>query len=176
MFIIKFQGALGNQMFEYAFYKKMKKIYPDNTIKGYIGIIHDFNGYELDRVFGINVDCVTWKQVARLANNFPEEAPCSKLLNMYSKIHQMKFGYKASHIKQDDNTAYYPEVFELSTLQHYYLDGVWANAEYIEDIRDELVEEFMFVNPLEGKNLEIAERMAKENSVCIHVRRRIISL
>ena len=171
MFIIKFQGALGNQMFEYAFYKKMQQIYPDNIIKGYIGHIPDFNGFELERVFGLKIEQATWSQVARLANNYPQEAPLSALLNYTCKFRQIKYGLKKSHIKEDDNTAYYPQVFDLNPLESYYLDGVWANARYIEDIRNELINDFIFLHALEGKNLEMANKMENENSICIHVRR-----
>ena len=171
MHIVKFQGALGNQMFEYAFYKRIAKEYPDNTIKAYIGVIKDFNGYELDRVFGINLDKTNWKQVIRLSNNYPEEAPLSKVLNKLCKIRQITGGYKVSHIKQDDNTAYYPEVFNLNPLYSYYFDGVWANSQYIEDLREDLIKDFQFIEPLEGQNLYIAQKMQMQNSICVHVRR-----
>lgn len=171
MFIVKFQGALGNQMFEYAFMKRLEKAYPDNIIKAHIETIKDFNGYELDKVFGINLENSTWKQVARLSYNYPTDAPASKLINILCKVHQFRFGYKDSHIKQDDNTAYYQEIFQLNPLKSYYLDGVWANSNYIETIREELLSDFKFINPLEGENKSFSQKMRSENSVCIHVRR-----
>ena len=36
MFVVKFWGGLGNQMFEYALFKQLEKHYPANVIRGYI--------------------------------------------------------------------------------------------------------------------------------------------
>lgn len=171
MLIVKFQGALGNQMFEYALLKRLEKVYPDSNIKAHIGNIKDFNGYELDRVFGLEVDRADWKQVAILSNDYPAEAPMNKLMNKFCRFGQIKNGGKESHMKQDDNTAYYNQLFTLNPLRSYYLDGVWANSMYIEEIRDELIHTFQFCTQLEGINLKISEDMKNENSVCIHVRR-----
>ena len=57
MKIIRFWGGLGNQMFQYAFYKAMEKRYPN--VKADLSC-YDFdkshNGYELDRIFNFNVN------------------------------------------------------------------------------------------------------------------------
>lgn len=171
MFIVKFQGALGNQMFEYAFMEKLKKVYPNNDVLGYVPIIKDFNGYEIENVFNISINKANWKQVAKVSNDYPQEAKHYKFINSLSKLGRVVNGPKYSHIRQDDNSCYYKEVFELSPLYSYYLDGVWANSEYIKDLRDELMRKFEFKSPLTGDNLLLANEMNKGNSVCIHVRR-----
>ena len=171
MIIVKFQGALGNQMFEYAFLKKIKKIYPDNVVLAHIGHISDFNGYELENVFDLSVDKANWRQVAALSNNYPSEGKYYKLFNALSKMARLVNGMKYSHLREDDNSAFYSQVFQLNQLYSYYLDGVWANAEYIDDMREELMRDFCFKTSLTGKNLMISTQMKEENSVCIHVRR-----
>ena len=50
-------GGLGNQMFQYAFYKALCKQYPDTQVTMDIYNVFDedlHNGYELGRVFNLN--------------------------------------------------------------------------------------------------------------------------
>lgn len=171
MIIVKFQGALGNQMFEYAFIEKLKKVYPLNDIYGYVPNISDFNGYELEKVFNINVNKASWKQVARLSNDYPKEGKAYGLMHLFSTIARLNNGLKESHIREDDNSAFYNTIFELDPLRSYYLDGVWANSKYIDDIRDDLLDKFKFRTDLDEKNLELSKKISSGNSVCIHVRR-----
>lgn len=171
MFIIKMQGALGNQMFEYAFLNKMKTIYPDTTFKIHVGNIKDFNGYELEKVFDLKPIHSSWKEVAILSDRFPEECAFSGLINKVRRWEILNNGHKLSHIYQDDYTSFYEEVFHLNPLYSYYFDGVWANTDYISDIRNKLQDVFTFKKNLDGTNMMMSQKMQKENSVSIHVRR-----
>lgn len=172
MFIVKFQGALGNQMFEYVFFKKLEKIYGKNQVVGYIPLIRDFNGYELERIFPkISMPKASSFQVACLSNDYPGTAPLSKLMKSFFKFKMITQGPKLSHIKEDDNTCYYKEVFELSPLYSYFLDGVWANSHYLEGMESEIMNAFVFPDGLSEKNLNYKEQIINSNSVGLHVRR-----
>ena len=54
MRLIKMIGGLGNQMFIYAFYLRMKKLYPDTRID-LSDMVHYnvHNGYEMNRIFNL---------------------------------------------------------------------------------------------------------------------------
>lgn len=49
--------------------------------------------------------------------------------------------------------------------------GHWQSEKYFADIRDELLEQFEFRPFDEPRNMELAKKMASENSVAVHVRR-----
>lgn len=52
MRLIKMTGGLGNQMFIYAFYMKMKRLFPSTRIDlSDMMHYHVHNGYELHRIF-----------------------------------------------------------------------------------------------------------------------------
>ena len=55
MRLIKMIGGLGNQMFIYAFYLKMKHRYPDTNID-LSDMVHYkvHNGYEMNRIFDLS--------------------------------------------------------------------------------------------------------------------------
>ena len=59
------EGGLGNQMFQYAFYKAYKRHHKDTKldIRGLWnekGVCH--NNYELSRIFKLNMDIATMKE------------------------------------------------------------------------------------------------------------------
>lgn len=171
MYVVRFQGALGNQMFERAMMCKLEYLYPDTEVKAYIEDIKDFNGYELEKVFGIELKRASWRVVMRLSDYVPAEAPDREQKSLLLNLKKDFFGYKDSHIMQPDYSAYYSDVFKLGALKPYYFDGVWANAKYLDGIRDILLKEFQFVIPPDEKNSEIMHHMDSQNSVCVHLRR-----
>ena len=55
MIIIRFTSGLGNQMFQYSFYRFLKTIYKDTQVKADLTWFYannDHHGYELQRIFG----------------------------------------------------------------------------------------------------------------------------
>lgn len=170
MIIIQFWGGLGNQMYEYAFYKKMCKVYDRNRVKAHWESGMDHYGYELEKVFNIHLPFATPNQVAKDSNFYPKNGRkywfYSRLFNMRSRV----FGDKASFIRQDDHTEYYPEVFELSPLRPYFFRGVWANDLYFHDIKEEVISDFAFQN-IDAQNEKLAKEMSETQSVSIHLRR-----
>ena len=173
MFIIDFMGGLGNQMFEYAFYKKMKKKYPHTKI--YSDLTNTkkfFNGFELTNLFGINVNPIEdWLLISTLSDNYHDKAKYAFIFKKLNIIRKYLFGPKNSHIKQDDYTAFYPEIFHLNPLYSYYISGVWANTLYFNDIREELIKDFSFVKELNEKNEIYKKKILETESVGIHFRR-----
>ena len=175
MFVVKFWCGLGNQMFEYAFFKQLERHYPVNVIRGYIPNLsskkYDFVDYCLDNAFDIHIKECNWKTVAQLANLYPEDGPIHSILRPLSKIINYVRGHKNTYIYQDDFTCFYPEVYNLSTLSNYYFEGVWANYEYLVGIEDILMQDFEFKGGLSKKNREYMKKILDSNSVSIHVRR-----
>lgn len=186
MFIIRFWAGLGNQMFEYAFYKKMCKVYNRNHVRGYfetdeqyeknlIPLPGDTREYEnlarmeMERVFGIKVPMASIGHVKRTSQFYPL---AGKHYWLYSRLYTLRryiWGDKTSYIQPEDHSEYYPEVFELSPLRSYYLNGVWVNEKYFHDIRDELLEDFTF-HIDDDKNKELIKKIASENAVSVHFR------
>ena len=74
MIIIKIQGGLGNQMFEYALYEWLKHHGKDAKVdisqygiakkSGGADTVH--NGYELEKLFSVNPVYATFKEACRL--------------------------------------------------------------------------------------------------------------
>lgn len=170
MIIIQFWCGLGNQMYEYAFYKKICKVYNRNVVFAYWEGGDDHYGYELERAFNIHLPFAPAGYVAKYSNFYPKNGKkywlYSRLFNMRSRV----FGDKASFIKPDDFTEYYPEVFELSPMYSHYLKGVWANELYFQDIKEEVISDFVFQN-IDVRNEKLVKELSETQSVAIHLRR-----
>lgn len=65
MIIVKCIGGIGNQMFQYAFYRSLKNNYKNvkiDTLDFNNYALH--NGFELDKVFNLNIDKANVNEVA----------------------------------------------------------------------------------------------------------------
>ena len=67
MRILVFTGGLGNQMFEYAFYKHLESCFPKEKIYGHYGV-------KLKEHYGLEVN--KWFEIS-LPPDFPAPAPTS---------------------------------------------------------------------------------------------------
>ncbi|WP_320917516.1 alpha-1,2-fucosyltransferase [Enterocloster bolteae] len=174
MIIVGFGDGLGNQMFQYAFYKAMKKKYSNNDVKMDICYVYGppvHNGFELDNIFSIQKNISGHYDAVKLADYFPKYMKRYYLPNKLQSMRRLLFGVKESYIHPDDPTEFYPEVFELNSLKSYYLRGNWINEKYFKDFKSELVKEFSFKKDLTLVNENYRKEMIRNNSVAIHLRR-----
>lgn len=159
--IVRFLGGLGNQMFQYTFYKALKKRFPDvrADLQGYKNYpLH--NGFELEKIFGI-----------KLNNASSFAASLHDIHNrnwIYRKLRRL-LNVKTKY--QEESTQFSFDPSFLSNPKSGYYWGYWQNQAYFEDILDEIRSDFDFKNPLETKNQIVLDHIKTINSVSIHVRR-----
>lgn len=164
MKIVNILGGLGNQMFVYAMYLALKEAHPDEDVllcrrsyKGYP--LH--NGYELDRIFGIEAPEASLIQLANVAypyfnyktwqlmrHFFPQRK------SMASGTTQIPFDYK--QVTREDDAFY---------------DGYWQNEKNFLPIRDKIIETFAFSDFTDEKNLALAQKLKGVRAASCHLRR-----
>ena len=161
MKIVKFLGGLGNQMFQYAFYKSLS-INSKNVKSDITGFqtysLH--NGFELENIFNISMNN---------ANPFT--------INLYDKT------YKTWHIRKlrrllNLKRLYFEErewsIYDENTLKDskkVFYWGYWQNEKYFKNIEEQIRNDFIFKNILDSRNHLICEKIKNTNSVSIHIRR-----
>jgi len=158
--IVHFLGGLGNQMFQYAFYRTLEQYF--EIVKADISAFKNYtlhNGFELERVFNLklnyssNIENIilgsgssfiakTWRKICRLLNRF--------------------------YICKTP-TYFDPHIFEESKSMYY--AGYWQNERYFYNISDMIRQDFTFRNQLNDKNLHLKSLINNTVSVSIHVRR-----
>lgn len=150
MKIVCIQGGLGNQMFQYAFYRALQVKY--HVYVTYRRLV-DHNGYELNKVFGIKMHELPF--IFRVAM-FSRKYSIPKLRKLAYSIHLFDYC-------QEPFGVYSPEVFTTKQLITLY-DGYWQSEKYFQAIASEIRLAFQFPKLTEEKNLSL-------NTVSLHVRR-----
>lgn len=164
MKIVKMQGGLGNQMFQYAFAKALEmkghevfldiSLYEKKVERNGINYVH--NGFELEELFDIEYKKAAKddiKKLGTLANSF---------------IHRLRRKYLTKKTHYIDKVfKYTPNVLENS--KDCYLDGYWQTEKYFKTFSDEIESTFTFKKNLSEKTKESLKHISK--SASIHVRR-----
>lgn len=156
MVIMKLQGRLGNQMFQYALAKQLqhlgKKVKIDNSQLKYN------NDYNELGIFGVDYEEATLEEVAKYGD-------CNK--SLLHKILRHTIGYKKTHYLEK-GMEFHPEMFELDEK---YIDGYWQTEKYFKEIESDIRKCYQFPEDDNPLNLEIKEKMSSTNSVALHIRR-----
>ena len=159
MLIMYFNDGLGNQMFQFALYEKLKHlgkdvVVYDNDLRKKSAL---HNGLELERVFGLKYDRIEYDDFKRYdTTNFVNHV-IRKLLweKKYIIYEEKQLSY--------DNTIY--------GLDNCCLKGYWQSEKYFEDIKEIIKTDYTFPEFTDQKNVELAQRISTTQSVAVHVRR-----
>ena len=160
MKIVRFLGGLGNQMFQYAFYRALsnqfKKVKADLSYYKYCS---DHNGFELENVFGIKLDSVSDFELKLY----------SKQKWKYKKLRQLLL-IDEPYIEEEDQYTFNNKHYDDERSRIY--QGYWQHYRYVECVADILLDKFVFKELTGQRNLEILRDIkSREESVAIHVRR-----
>lgn len=174
MWIVCFSGGLGNQMFQYAFYKSLLQRYNDINISADIVFIlgpKEHNGFELDKIFDISLPiCDKWTSMMStdFCRTFVQK---SKILELFHRALRRLFGKDVISIIPNKATAYIPEVYELNIEKDYIFMGYWINHNYFQGITQDIRKDFSFKTFKDEMNIQYKTMIDKSQSVSIHVRR-----
>jgi len=157
MIIGQIIGGLGNQMFQYAFYKYLEYS-KHGELKLDLSLFKNYslhNGYELERVFNIDEKIAVRDEIERFKSNYPLFFKIeNKLLNK-----NIIFGTK--HFKE--NKFYINEKIFDQIIKDFYVEGYFQTYKYIQKLDNNL---FEFQTKLNIKELELFQG----EIVSIHIR------
>ncbi|MCX2575931.1 alpha-1,2-fucosyltransferase [Pedobacter sandarakinus] len=153
MVIVKLQGGLGNQMFQYATAKAIadNRLYLDNDFLNE----HRFSN---DQFTGRKFELSIFKNIT------------FKMPNQISKYFtKMGIRYFSKYIYQSENNEFID--FKAIKEANLYLDGYFQNENYFSSIRTRLLAEFKFPT-MSAINDVIAKEIYQDpHAVSVHVRR-----
>ena len=180
MIIVKFQGGLGNQMFQYAFYKSLLFNYPKLKIKADISdyTINKYHqGFELKKIFNINIENATKLDLfmsGKLSFFFIKKEKIRKILEklyyfLYIILKKINFTNYECIDYSYNSLVYEPTFFNLNTNKDYYLIGYWQNELYFINIKNMIITDFYVPNS--AYLHQLTDLINASNSVSIHIRR-----
>ncbi len=161
MISVKIEGGLGNQMFQYAAgYSLAKHL----NVKFAVDLssfennnIH--NGYELDKVFNIEVEST------KISHSIIGQSSIGRKFRRLLASFNLNFPGINVYELEDNIYNKFIEIRDNSNLI-----GYWQSFKYFENNCLDIFKIFEFQN-VDLNNKIIAQKMANENSVSIHVRR-----
>lgn len=174
--LIRMVGGLGNQMFCYAFYKKMSMEY--DNVKFVLDISDVWNKQykrkvELLDVFPqIKIDCATSYEIFKAENKltFKYRGKGSRYLNMLViRINSIIVPFKRKYCITEEVFSN-PDVM-LNWGQIRYFDGYWQNIEMYLPYLEELRRDFSFSTLKSKVDRNLIKRITNEYSVSVHIRR-----
>lgn len=164
MIIVKLQGGLGNQLFQYAFARSVsKKLGTDFRLdRGPFDTYYKLHKYSLQHFRVLEKTAKTTDFLG-----FVWFRTRHKLFDTF---------YKHLRLKSRLMPFYYPEQtfhFDSSVFKrnNTYFDGFWQTEKYFKDMGSELLEEITLKNKLSEYSESVSREIEKSNAVSIHVRR-----
>ncbi len=186
MIIVKLTGGLGNQLFQYAFARRIALV-NDMKLK-----LDNITGFEDDpyirvyslRHFNIEENLVSRKEIHLLQK---KGQFCRKVIRFIERVlrftqRKVKYNYSFDFLKIyhlcsgclhiiERSLNFNQNIYNIKLKKNAYLVGYWASEKYFKDIRDIICNEFTVRESLDGINLKIANEIERSNSVSIHIRR-----
>lgn len=161
MKIVRILGGLGNQMFQYAFYSALKE--SNTNVFADLSLFESYtkhNGYELKRIFNINIKQPPkfWVQLLK-----PEQKK-----GKYVKLKKILF-LKDSYLEEPLDFKYQNDFLTKKGIHYYW--GYWQNEKYFGNIRAKLLNDFTFPPFNNEKNKVLLTKIKNYESVSLHVRR-----
>lgn len=156
--IIKFNGGLGNQMFQWAFARAFE-------IKRGIPVVFDMSFFEKKyaRPFELNI----FNTDVKTAENFWLKLKLKIIWKLRKKLKGKKFlglnFYPEPHFEFDEN------VFKVEP--NTYIEGFFQSEKYFSDVQDEIRADFQFKNLPDKENQELIKKIGAANSISLHIRR-----
>lgn len=165
MIIVNLTGGLGNQMFQYAFGKKIAtKLKTDLKLHFTDALFNTKRPYALD-VYNVSASMATTEDLRKLG------IIQNRVINRVQYLITERLGIQFNrHIV----TQKYPYIFDskyFSIKNDSYIQGFWQDIRYFKDIEDILRKEFTPKKRLDEKNQKIFKKIQESTSVSIHVRR-----
>lgn len=145
MTILYTQCGLGNQMFQYAYVKYLEsKGYDKIWIDASAPSMNKHTGFELRRLFP-NIEAR-----GRFLPYF-----IGRTLHLVSDVSKKGFGHS----------------LETETYGKLWLRGYWQECKFADSVRDELLQDYRFIDVDDVDNEAILRQIDSCNSVSIHIRR-----
>lgn len=166
MVVIKLQGGLGNQMFQYAAAKSLAvrlkaDVFLDLSWFSNIPATDTKRWYELD-YFALEKNTIDINKYTVISKGLGRATKAKRYVMAKNKKNIL-WSFDSPDQK------YHKEYTKLKG--NIYLEGWFTSEKYFKDIREELLKEFIFTIEANEKSKNLLSEIEKTSSVSLHVRR-----
>lgn len=162
--IVNIIGGLGNQMLQYSFALILRERYPEDDVRIDISHFKGYrlhNGFELDRIFNVELQPAKWWQIARVSRWIP----------VYKLSRGVRHFFPRKKTECVESPIFEYQKAYLEKKGSVYYEGYWHYAKMLQDYRNILLKSFRFPDIDDEQNNNVMQRMKNSESVAIHIRR-----
>lgn len=162
MNVIKFQGGLGNQLFQYAFGLYLENIV-NTDVKYDSDLVHSNKNYT-NRTLDITKLGIYVPFLSPVETSAYKKIP-RKFWRIERKLtHLIPFFNKKKVVRNNPH-------IEIPLKKHVYYDGYFQRWEYVKSVLSKLNENIVYPQEILNKNKTILENIEKYDITAIHIRR-----
>jgi hypothetical protein len=176
MIIVKIKAGLGNQLFQYAFAKRLAianetEVWMDSKS----GNENDPQG----RIYGLENFCIEENLISDQDSNtifnhgkWPRKFQrfIERRIPIFSSIYRIRLS-KLLFI-YEENGNFDKNIFNLKTSKNVHVNGYWASEKYFKDIEPIIRSEFRIKSKPNHENQVLIDQIESCQSVSLHVRAR----
>ncbi|MCB9034056.1 MAG: alpha-1,2-fucosyltransferase [Chitinophagales bacterium] len=160
MILIELMGGLGNQMFQYAFGRRLSI---DLQCELYINS-NSLNNFDTIRTLELDYFNTHFK----IANHKINKIFINNKFDLFNRlILSVSSLGKYKKIKEDN----FKDYKKMPIRNNTYYKGYFQHEEYFNSIKEILVHDFALAKPLDRINQNLVNQFKKEDSVFVHIRR-----
>lgn len=170
MIVVRLAGGMGNQLFQYAFYRALSlkynlpifldtRVYNRNIIR---------NGYTF-RTFDLELFNTTYRNID---DEIIKDIPIFKSIKQSIKsilYKNLNIPIKYGNYYIYDESNY--NKFKFNPENNYYLDGYWQNIEYFKNYENIISQEITFKEIPPNNILELGDKFSSTDTVAIQIRK-----
>lgn len=161
MLIIRLMGGLGNQMFQYAFYKKKQKQGEEVYCEKNLLLNDKLRKYEINLFENTRVNFIDNELFNEIYNRYVNR-------NIFEKVFNKLFPGTKKYYRENQKIKIDKNLLVPRTG---IIEGYFQNEKYFEGIEDELKRDFKFPKG-EEKLVDLLKKFDNnKNTVSIHIRR-----
>lgn len=182
MHIIFMNGGLGNQIFQYIFYRWYRKLIPTADIVvddgKFWGDDVPHHGYELKRIFGLELPFLSqrfspdvWEYMVNMRQqgiDIPEQLRrngFSLRVIREKNITNINFGGETEEFATGD-------LLNINMRENIYWHGYWLTSSFYNQVKIEVMNELIFPPFSDRLNLQLVDRISRASEpTAIHIRR-----
>ena len=184
MKIIMMNGGLGNQLFQYIFYRIVEERYKDQDVcfidDSAFFLSDQHNGYELEKIFGLKpnllsefFDQETWSYILaevgkgrNIVNVLQDSGTEMTFVSEIKGVNQ--HNYLGDGVLTPVN-EYNPSILERQGNVYYY--GYWINRDWYKSVESIIKQALTFPGVQDKKNHTLLRLILNTESVAVHIRR-----
>ncbi len=169
MIVQQFNSGLGNQMFQYVFFRSVMKHHPEVRVRADLTWF-DWNdvhqGYELNKLFGISLPEAGPGEILIASGQLPLTFPAARYLNRVLRVFDKD--YIREHCVDEMPLK---EMAGFDTRQNLYLTGFYISEKNYKDDLEDIRRIFTFNKDDTASSSVMAHHIQSAESVSVHVRR-----